>query len=458
MRFPIEKQIKILIKMKHLISIAISILLLGSAQVNAQEVWDLQKCIDYALDNNIQIKMQDLNTDYYKNELQQSKNNRLPSLNGSLGNSFSYGRSLNFDNTYREVNSNTTRGSLSAGVTLWNGAVLNNSISQAEFNLKASLETLEKAKDDIMLLIAASYLEILFSQELVQVAKDQLEVTKQQIERTGKLVEAGSLAKGSLLEIEAQYAREELNLVNEENTLQLAYLNLYQLLELPSTETFEITVPELPVIAANRTMINSMEVFRNAVQIRPEIKSAVYQLESYKKQVAIAKGQLYPNLSLGADYYNSYNNKYTDAQGNTLALSDQLKTNERYGFGVNLQIPIFNKNQTRTQISNAELQVSNQELEVQNTKNQLRKDIEQAYSNALAALKRYMANEKAVTSMQEAFRYTEEKFNVGMVNSVEYNQSKNNLAKAKSDLAQAKYDYIFRTKILDFYNGVAIEL
>ncbi len=444
--------------MKHLISIVVSILLLGSASVNAQEVWDLQKCIDYALENNIQIKQQALNTGYNKNELQQTKNNRLPSLNGSLGNSFSFGRSLQYDNTYAEVNSNSTRGSLSAGVTLWNGSVLNNSIAQAELNLKASLETLEKAKDDIMLLIAASYLEILFSQELVQVAKDQLEVTKQQIDRTMKLVDAGSLAKGNLLEIEAQFAREELNQVNEENKLQLVYLNLYQLLELPSTQSFHISVPELPVITANRSMINSMDVFRNAVQIRPEVKSAVYQLEAYKKQVAIAKGQLYPSLSLGADYYNSYNNKYQDLQGNKLAFSDQLKNNERYGFGLNLQVPIFNKNLTRTQISNAQLQVVSQELEVQGTKNQLRQDIEQAYTNALAALKRYMANDKAVTYMAEAFRYTEEKFNVGMVNTVEYNQSKNNMAKAKSDLAQAKYEYIFRTKILDFYNGVSIEL
>ncbi len=445
--------------MKYLMILVASIFLFGFVKVDAQETWDLQKCIDYALENNIHIKQQTYNSEYRQNELQQAKNNRLPSLNANVGNSFSFGRSLQFDNTYAEVNSNSTSGSLNAGVTLWNGSILNNRIKEADFNLRASLESLQKAKDDIMLNIAGAYLEILFAKELVQVAKDQLDVTKQQIERTGKLVDAGSLAKGSLLEIEAQYAREELSLVNEENRLQLAYLSLYQFLELPSTESFKISLPELPVVTANRTMINSMEVFRNAVQIRPEVKSAVYQLEAYKKQVNIAKGQLYPNLTLGADYYNSYNNKFENRiTGEKLSLSDQLKSNERYGFGANLRIPIFNKNEVRTQISNAKLQVINQELEVQNTKNTLRKDIEQAYTNALAALKRYMANDKAVTSMQEAFRYTEEKFNVGMVNSVEYNQSKNNLARAKSDLAQAKYEYIFRTKILDFYNGVSIEL
>jgi outer membrane protein len=174
--------------------------------------------------------------------------------------------------------------------------------------------------------------------------------------------------------------------------------------------------------------------------------------------VAIAKGSLYPSVTIGADYYDSYNNKYKDFNGDKIPFSDQLKSNERYGVGVNMSIPIFNKGQAQTQIKNAQLQVLNQELEVQSTKNALRKDIEQAYTNALAALKKYMASNKAVESMEEAFRYTEEKFSVGMVNSVEYNQAKNNLAKAKSDLAQAKYDYIFRTKILDFYNGTPIEL
>lgn len=444
--------------MKHLLQLALILTLVFSGTVRAQKTWDLRECINYALENNIQIQQQSINTDYNGNELQQAKNNRLPSLTGGLSNSFNFGRSLQYDNTYANYNSNQTAGSLSANVTLWNGFILKNSIDKADFDLKASLADLDKAKDDIMLYIAAAYLEILFAEELVQVAEDQLGVTKLQIDRTGKLVDAGSLAKGSLLEIEAQLANEELTLVNQQNSLQLAYLNLYQLLELPATEQFKIEKPVLPVIKANGTLLNSMEVFRNAVTVRPEVKSAEYRLGSYKEQVAIAKGNLYPTLTFGVDYYNSYNNKYEDFNGNQIPLGDQLKSNERYGAGVNLNIPIFNKGQARTQIKNAELQVLNQKYELQSTKNTLRKDIEQAYTNALAALKKYIASNKAVESMQEAFRYTEEKFNVGMVNSVEYNQSKNNLAKAKSDLAQAKYDYIFRTKILDFYNGEQIEL
>ncbi len=450
--------------MKHLFQLAAFLMLTFAGTLHAQQTWDLQKCINYALENNIQIQQQTINTDYYGNELQQAKNNRLPSLSGGLSNSFNFGRSLQYDNTYADYNSNQTSGNLSANMTLWNGFILQNSINKADLDLKAALADLQKAKDDIMLYIAAAYLEILFTQELVQVAEDQMAVTKMQIDRTGKLVDAGSLAKGSLLEIEAQLASEELNLVNQENALQLAYLNLYQLLELPATEQFKITEPILPVVKANGTLLNSMDIFRTAVGFRPEVKSAEYRLGSYKEQVAIAKGSLYPSLTIGADYYNTYNNKYfyspTEENPNpgVISFGDQLKNNDRYGVGVNLSIPIFRKGQVRTQVKNAELQVLNQELELQSTKNVLRKDIEQAYTNAVAALKKYIASNKAVESMQEAFRYTEEKFNVGMVNTVEYNQSKNNLARAKSELAQAKYDYIFRTKILDFYNGETIEL
>lgn len=450
--------------MKRVYSLIAAItLLVVFTGARAQETWSLQKCIDYALKNNIQIKQQALNSAYYNNQLGQAKFNRLPNLNASFQNNMSFGRSLGSDNTYLDINSNSTSGSLSSNITVWNGFILNNSVKAAEFDLKASLEEMQKAKDDMMLNIAASYLEILFAEELIIVAEDLLKITQLQIDRTGKLVEAGSLAKGSLLEIEAQYAREELNVVNAQNRSQLAYLVLYQLLELPSTESFKIEKPSLPEIGANLSLLNSMDVFKNAVQLRPAVKGAEFKLESARKQLLVAKGNLLPSLSFGGNYYNFYNNKYKYPEppygiGGRIPFGEQLKSNERYGFGATLNIPIFNRYQAKTGVSNAQIQVENTELQLQSTKNLLRKDIEQAYTNALAAFKRYVANQKAVVSSKEAFRYTEEKFNVGMINSVEYNQSKNNLSTAQSDLLQAKYEYIFRTKILDFYNGLPIEL
>jgi outer membrane protein len=247
--------------MKPIVSlIGAALMLFVFTGAKAQETWSLQKCINYALENNIQVKQQALNTEYYTNQRNQARYNRLPNLNANVSNNMNYGRTLSSENTYLDINSNSTSGNLSSNVTLWNGFVLTNSIKMADMDLRASLEDMRKAKDDIMLNIAAAYLEILFADELVTVAEQVLKVTQLQIDRTTKLVEAGSLAKGSLLEIEAQYAREELNVVNAKNRLQLAYLNLYQFLDLPATESFKIEKPVLPEISANLTLINSMDV------------------------------------------------------------------------------------------------------------------------------------------------------------------------------------------------------
>ncbi|QGY43836.1 TolC family protein [Maribellus comscasis] len=443
--------------MKNLFALFLGLLLSFSTTTFAQSSWSLQKCIDYALENNIQIQQQKLNNQYYQNQVSQAKSDRLPNLNANLSNNYSFGRSLNADNVYESVNSTQLSGYLSSNLTLFNGLTLQNTIDQYELDFQATMQDFEKAKDDLVLNIAASYLEILFAEELVEVSNAQIEVTQQQINRTQQLVNAGSLARGALLEIEAQLAQEELTLVNRENSVQLAYLTLYQLLELPISESFKVEVPKLPEIKANVTMANSYDVFKNAINVRPEIKASQLRVESARKQLEIAKGNRYPSLSLGLNY----NNQYYEIMNSDLpqkSFNDQLKSNSRYGMGLNLSIPIFNKFQIKNGISNAKLQVADYEYRLQSARNVLRKDIEQAYTNALAALNRYVSSEKAVKSTEEAFRYTEEKFNVGMVNSVEYNQSKNNLTVAQSELLQARYEYIFRTKILDFYNGIPIEL
>lgn len=445
--------------MKNFLVFFIAVLFaFSNNQTNAQNIWSLQKCIDYALENNIQIKQQALNTNYYENQVNQAKSNKLPNLNAQLGNDYSFGRSLTYDNTYKNVNSSSISGGLGTNVTLWNASVLNNSVKRQELDLQATLQDLKKAEDDLMLNIARSYMEILFAEEITTISEAQLEITKQQINRTQQLVDAGSLAKGALLEIQAQLAREELQLVNNQNTVQLAYLTLFQLLELPIAESFKIEKPVLPEIKANGSMANSLDVFDNAMNVRPEITAAQLRVKSAEKQLDIAKGYVYPSLSFGANYYNLYNNKYSDFNGDKIAFGSQLKNNARSSMGFTLSIPIFNRFQVKNNIADATLQIYDYKYRLQTASNVLRKEIEQSYTNAVAALNRYISSEKAVVSMEEAFRYVEEKYNVGMVNSVEYNQSKNELTAAQSQLLQAKYEYIFRTKILDFYNGVPIEL
>jgi outer membrane protein len=306
--------------------------------------------------------------------------------------------------------------------------------------------------------IASAYLEILFSQELVKISQDQLDVTKQQIQQTREKVDAGSLAKGSLLDIQAQAAKEELTLVDNQNQLKLNYLKLVQLLELDSYKDFSIQKPELPEIKAEASLVSATEIYKRALALWPDVKSSEYKLQSSQYQLKAAKGANYPTITAYGFYYNSYNNKYTDLNGDKIPFNDQLSNNQRKGFGLQMNIPIFNRLQNKTNIDNAKIDVLSKQLEVENSKKVLRKDIETAETNAIAALNRYTSNQKAVAAMQEAFRYSEEKYNVGLVNALEYNQAKNNLAKAQSDLLQAKYEFIFRTKILDFYRGIPIDL
>lgn len=428
------------------------------ASLHAQEVWSLEKCINYALDNNIKIKQGVISTEYQQNQLKQMKSSRLPNLTGQMSQNLNFGRSLTYDNTYKDINSAETDLGLGTSVPVFQGFQITNNIEKLKLDFQASVEDLAKAKSDISVNIASTFLEILFAKDLVKVSEDQLAVTNLQIKQINEKVEAGSLARGSLLEIEAQAAGEELNLVNAKNQLQLARLKLTQLLELPSSDSFDIVVPTLPEITAEASIVSSGEVYKSALLTRPEIKGADLRYQSSQYQLKMAKGALYPTISLYANIYDSYNNKYTDNKGANIAFSDQLRNNQRKGIGAQMNIPIFNRFQSKLQIDNARLQVLNLELELENTKKLLRSDIETAQTNAIASLNRFISNQKAVSSMKEAFRYSEEKFGVGLVNAVEYNTAKTKLAKSESDLLQAKYEFIFRTKILDFYRGLPLVL
>lgn len=443
---------------RTIFTLAYLLLLALFASLQAQELWTLDKCINYALDNNIQIKQSQLNTQYQENNLQGRKNARLPNLNGQLSQNLNFGRSLTYLNTYTNVNSAQTDFGLGTQVTVFQGMQITNSVKKTEFDLKASFEDLAKAKDDLSLNIASTFLEILFSKELVKVSEEQLGITKQQLQQSQEKVNAGSLANGALMEIEAQAAREELNLIDAKNQLLLGKLRLAQMLELPFNEQFDVDIPTLPEINAQLAVSASQDVYQKALTQRPEIRGAEYRFQSTAMQLKMAKGVYYPTLSFYANYYNLYNNQYKDINKNSITFGDQLSNNQRKGLGLQMNIPIFNRLQTKMQVSNAEIQMMNTQLELEGTKKVLRQEIETAQTTAITSFNRYKSTEKAVVSMKEAFRYSEEKFNVGMVNAVDYNTAKTSLVKASSDLLRAKYEFIFRSKILDFYKGIPITL
>lgn len=465
---------------KLYILLSISLIFLSSF-VYSQKQWSLEECIQYAYEHNIQIKQQKLATEVNQYTLKQARLDMLPSLNAGATHNFSYGRAL--DETTYEFTQNqevqTSNFSLNSSVTLFSGFQKWNTIQQNRFSMLASLKDLERIKNDIGLNIASAYLQILFNQELVDVSLNQLAVTQQQIERTRKLVEAGSLARGSLLEIQAQEANEELNLINAQNQLNTSYLNLTQLLEFDSVGSFEIMKPEVEIINAQDVLLSIDSIYLLAQENLPRVQGAEYDLKSMQEALDVAKGNMSPRLSLNMSYgtrYSSIRDRisgfdstqvpfgYTDQndivytsqaipQYENYPFIDQLEDNANTSIMLNLSIPIFNGWQTSYNISTAKVNVLNAQYSLESTKNQLYKDIQNAHADALAARKKFLAAKKTVESMEEAFKYTKQKFEVGLVNSMEYNTSKNNLTRAKSEQLQAKYEYFFKTRILDFYQG-----
>jgi outer membrane protein len=440
-------------------------IVLNSGNVTAQKVWKLEDCIQYAFDNNLVIKQQVINTEYNSNILQQSKINLAPDLNAGSAYGFSWGRALDqttyeFTEDQRIMSLNMN---LNTSMTLFSGFQQLNTVKQNEFNLLASLQDLERFKNDIALAIAAAFLQILFNTELVGIAESQLEITQLQVNRTQKLVEAGSLARGALLEIQAQAASEELNVINAKNQLDISYLNLTQLLDLDSVGDFTIEIPEFGDIAAKEILLSVNSVYNEALTVMPQIKSYEYQLASSEKGLAIAKGARMPSVNLSNSLSTGYSDireRFNPAIGEfePYPFPDQIQDNRSTNLSLSLRIPIFNGWMVNTNISNARLGVMNSRLLLETERNNLYKDIQQAHADAVAAQKKYLATQQALTSMEESFMYTEQKFEVGLVNTVDYNAEKNRLTRTQSDLLQAKYDYIFKMKILQFYRGIPLTL
>ena len=288
-----------------------------------------------------------------------------------------------------------------------------------------------------------------------------MEITTQQVERTQKLVDAGKLAKGSALEIQAQYASEELNVINAENQLVMAYLNLQLMLDMQYDPEFQIVNPDLATPETSEMLDDVKDVYANAEQNMPQVKSSEYSLMAAEEDLEIAKGALYPSLGISANSGSRWSDHAVDLRpgaDDVYTFGEQANDYFSVGIGLNLNIPIFNRMQVKTGIANARINIENSELELQSTKNELYRSILQSFVDASGALKKYNSTEKALISMEESFKYTEKKFEVGLVNTVDYNTSKNQLTVTQSELLQAKYDFIFKTKILNFYKGEPITL
>ncbi len=447
-------------KKQFLFVIPFFIFLFFGKSASAQQQWSLEDCINYAFDHNLQIKQSRLDVESSSEDLQQSKLSMLPSFNANVSHNTGWGRSIDLA-TYRYSNQTSRQMYFSANsdLTLFNGFQLINNVRQKQFVYLAKKFNSDKIRDDISLNITAAYLQILFNIELVNNARRQVDITQQQIDKTKKQVEAGVVARGNLLDVESQGANEEVNLVNAKNKLMLAYLDLKQLLDLQSDIPFDIYKPKLE-ITSKPELLPIASIYNTAVGIMPEIKSAEYTLKSADRSLAISRGQRSPRLSISGNYGNNYSDQIRESNNPnnpdfyiTKPFWNQISDNRNFTMGFRLSIPIFNGFQVSTAIKKSQIYYENANLTLQIAKNTLRKNIEQAYTDAVASYKTYEARKKSVESLHESFKYAQEKFNVGMVNSTDFNVAKTKLTNSESDLLSAKYDYFFKTKILDFYLG-----
>lgn len=413
--------------------------------LQAQNRYSLQECIEIALENNRSIKQQALNKQQKEIAYSQARTDLLPNLNASVNQNFVYGRSIGLDNTYQNVNSQQTSFGISSDITLFDGLKMKYNIDARKAEVHISEADLERIQDDIVMSVSTAFMQVLMNKELLQIANDQIELTKINLARLNELVKSGRMAKGELLEMEAQQAQEEFNQVQAVNNLKLSLLDLAQIMELEDFDNFDVVVPD-NLMVDQGILLSPTSIYESALIARPEIRGAQYRVESSKKEIMIAKSAYFPSLSFGASMGTGYYN--LSARPNE-SFSTQFKNNRSTSLGFNLRIPIFNRFQVRNSVRNAQIALEYNRLEVDKTKLDLRKRIEQAYYNAIGAESRWEAAQKSETASQEAYRFAEQKYDNGRATSYELTQAKSNLAKVLSDRTQAKYEYVFRLKILE---------
>ena len=413
--------------------------------LSAQKTWTLQQCVDTALANNRTVKQQALAKKNKDIAYEQARQNLLPNLNASASQNWNFGRSLSVDNTYKSSNSSQSSFGLSSGLTLFDGMKMKYNIDASKADMLAANADLEKIKQDITMNVALGFMQILLNKELLQIATDQLALTRTKIEQRKGLVEAGKLAEGELLDLQSQEAKEEMSRLQADNTLKLSLLDLAQYLEIDNFEKMDVVAPA-SLAESDLQLLTADAVFQSALTHRPEIKGAEYRLKSSEFNVLIAKGNYYPSLSLGANYGSGYYN-LSNIPNNSF--SQQLNDNMSAQIGLSLRIPIFNKFEVRNNVRSAELGVKSSKISMDNAKLELKKSIQQAYYNALGAKSRWDAAQKSEVASREAYRFSNQKYEGGKATLYELYQAKSNLTQVLSEGAQAKYQYFFRVKMLE---------
>ena len=427
-------------------------LVVGIAAVaQAQErVWTLSQCIDHALENNLSIKQGGLNVEQREVALNTAVNSRLPGVSGSAGQNFSFGRGLTADNTYANTNTTNTSFSVGADVPVFNGFRIKHNIELSKLDLAAATADLEKARDDIRVAVAQAYVQILYNMEILDVARRQVEIDSLQVVRLEEMAANGRASRAEVSAQQASLSQSRVSATQAGNNLSLSILDLTQLLELPSPEGFHVARPSVEGLET-ALLMDPEAIYAEAVQQKPAVKAEEIRLEYATKNIALARSSFLPTLSLSGGLGTNY---YTSSGFPSAGFSDQLRNNFSQYVGLNLNVPIFSRFSNRNQVRNAQLSFNNQEIMLENTKKNLYKEIQQAYYNAVGSQAKYRSSGVAAASAADAFELAQARYENGKSGITEFNEAKARYMSAESDLVQARYEYLYQSKLLDFYRGV----
>ncbi|MDY6437158.1 MAG: TolC family protein [Bacteroidales bacterium] len=417
----------------------------------AQKVWTLDECVDYAMEHNVSILQGILSRNNAEYQYKMAKNAWLPTVSADASQNFGFGQSPSSNGVYVSDNSASTSFGLSVGMPLFNGLNLYHQTKSSALSLEASKKDLEAAKFDLKLLIMSYYMQVVYNKELKSIAEKQLALTQEQHAKTVQLYELGKVAESNVYESAAQVSTARTTLVQADNNLMLSVLDLVQALELDEVSGFDVVSPDDFSDIENLTLPSPVTTFDFALKHQPSIEAANLRLEQTYFDVKATKSSWYPSLSLYAGYSNGYYRYFNDSYVNT-SFSDQMSNNGRTSVGLRLSIPIFNAMQTKYRVEMSKLSIKNQELAIANARKDLKKDIQQAFYNALAAEQKYMAADETYQSAEIAYRYSDESYDAGKATLLELNESKNRLFKSESEMLQAKYEYLYRVKVLNYYN------
>lgn len=444
---------------KHFLSLLLfsGIALKVLAQQDAS-VYDLQNAVSVALENNLSLKRSQLNQLITETTLLQNRGQRLPTLSTGSSAGYRWGRSINpVTNLFQTSRIGNINLSASSNATIYGGGRINNSINQSLSDLEAGEYTLEAARNDISLNIINLFINVVFNREQVKIAENQLLSTNDQLDRTSKLVAAGALPYSDQLDLQAQNATNRAEVINAKNNLRISKLNLSQAMQIPFSEDFDVLEPAFEVNELLIATESPSKIYEVALGIMPEIKAAAANVESADYGVKIAKGAFMPTFGLGANVFSNYVDQVFGF-GDRLSFGKQIDNNLSQSGNLQLSIPLFSQFNNKAGLQRARVQRQLAEISAQEAKNKLRQDIESAFNSAIAAEQSYEASLLRVSSLQESFRISQQRFDIGAINSVDFQIAQNNLFNAQAELLNSKYTYIFSVKVLDFYLGNPINL